>query len=257
MGPATSPLHRRCAARTLASTSFPDSNRAFGHVALANGRSPDLLRLPFPSGAGRCHRPGCFPVFGYRWSSIEELDDESLCAGATGAIGEQLLPHLVAARDGVHAMTRSDSKQAMPSELGAVGVVADALDPDQVAEAAARAKPDVIVHQLTAIGAINPRPFDRDFAPTNRLRIEGTDYLLSARRRSEYGGSWRTAAARSRTHVPVGAVKRLPRFIVRLFVGEVGAVMMTGLRAASDARAKRELGWLPRHASWRQGSAAS
>jgi nucleoside-diphosphate-sugar epimerase len=47
-------------------------------------------------------------------------------------------------------------------------------------DAVARAKPDVIVHELTAIGALNPRRFDRDFALTNRLRTDGTDYLLSA-----------------------------------------------------------------------------
>lgn len=101
-------------------------------------------------------------------------------AGATGAIGKQLVPRLVAGGHEVHGMTRSESKQAMLHELGAVPVVADALDPDQVAEAVARAKPDVIVHQLTAIGAVDLRHFDRDFALTNRLRTEGTDHLLSA-----------------------------------------------------------------------------
>jgi nucleoside-diphosphate-sugar epimerase len=87
-------------------------------------------------------------------------------------------------------MTRSESKQAMLYELGAVPVVADALDPDQVAEAVARARPDVIVHQLTAIGTIDTRHFDRDFALTNRLRIEGTDHLLSAGQVMGCGGSW-------------------------------------------------------------------
>ena len=102
-------------------------------------------------------------------------------AGATGAIGKQLVPRLVAAGHEVHGMTRSESKQAMLSELGARPVVADALDPDQVAEAVGRAKPDVIVHQLTAIPAtLDLRHFDRDFALTNRLRTEGTDHLLSA-----------------------------------------------------------------------------
>ena len=101
-------------------------------------------------------------------------------AGATGAIGMQLVPRLVAAGHEVHGMTRSESKQAMLQELGAVPVVADALEPDQVAEAVARAKPDVIVHELTAIGALDMRHFDRDFAATNRLRTEGTDHLLSA-----------------------------------------------------------------------------
>ena len=102
-------------------------------------------------------------------------------AGATGAIGRQLVPRLVAAGHEVHGMTRSESKQAMLDELGAVPVVADALDPDQVAEAVGRARPDVIVHQLTAIPAtLDLRHFDRDFALTNRLRTEGTDHLLSA-----------------------------------------------------------------------------
>jgi nucleoside-diphosphate-sugar epimerase len=101
-------------------------------------------------------------------------------AGATGAIGKQLVPRLVAAGHEVHGMTRSESKQAMLCELGAVPVVADALDRDQVAEAVAGARPDVIVHQLTAIGAVDMRHFDRDFALTNRLRTKGTDYLLSA-----------------------------------------------------------------------------
>jgi nucleoside-diphosphate-sugar epimerase len=101
-------------------------------------------------------------------------------AGATGAIGRQLVPRLVAAGHEVHGMTRSKSRQAMLSELGAVPVIADALDPDQVAEAVGTARPDVIVHELTAIGALDMRHFDRDFAQTNRLRTEGTDHLLSA-----------------------------------------------------------------------------
>ena len=101
-------------------------------------------------------------------------------AGATGAIGRQLVPRLAAAGHEVHGMTRSESKQVMLREMGAVPVVADALDPDQVAEAVGRAMPEVVVHQLTAIGSLDMRHFDRDFARTNRLRTEGTDHLLSA-----------------------------------------------------------------------------
>jgi nucleoside-diphosphate-sugar epimerase len=103
-------------------------------------------------------------------------------AGATGAIGKQLVPRLVAAGHEVHGMTRTESKQAMLSKLGAVPVVANALDPNQIAEAIGRARPDVIVQQLTAIGAVDMRHFDRDFSLTNRLRTEGTDHLLSAGR---------------------------------------------------------------------------
>src|SRR5687767_1524685 len=101
-------------------------------------------------------------------------------AGATGAIGRHLVPRLVAAGHEVHGMTRSESKQAMLDELGAVPVVADALDPDQVAEAVGKARPDVIVHQLTALAGQGMRDLKRRVAMTNRLRTEGTDHLLSA-----------------------------------------------------------------------------
>ncbi len=100
-------------------------------------------------------------------------------AGATGAIGRQLVPRLVHAGHEVHGMTRSDSKRDMLSGLGAVPVVADALDPDQVSEAVRRARPDVIVHQLTALAGVMSYS-ERDAAATNRPRTEGTDYLLSA-----------------------------------------------------------------------------
>lgn len=305
-------------------------------------------------------------------------------AGATGAIGKQLVPRLVAAGHEVHGMTRSESKQAMLNALGAVPVVADALDPDQVAEAVGRARPDVIVHELTAIGLLDLRHFDRAFALTNRLRTEGTDHLLSAgqavgvrrflaqsyaawpyvrtggpvkteedaldptppremreslaairhleeavlgaswtegivlRYGAFYGpgtsmapGSEQLELVRKRkfplvgdgrgvwsfVHVadaadatvaaiehgrhgvynvvdddpaPVaewlpalarelGAKKpvRVPRFIGRLLAGEAGVVMMTDIRGASNAKAKRELAWRPAHPSWRQGFAAA
>ncbi|MGH3211979.1 MAG: NAD-dependent epimerase/dehydratase family protein, partial [Trebonia sp.] len=105
-----------------------------------------------------------------------------LVAGATGAMGKQLVPRLVAAGHEVFAMTRNASNKAGLSELGAVPIVADALDRDQVEAAVRVANPDVIVHQLTAIGDIDTRHFDRSFAPTNRLRIDGTDNLLAAGR---------------------------------------------------------------------------
>ena len=104
-------------------------------------------------------------------------------AGATGAIGRQLVPRLVAAGHEVTGMTRSEAKQRMIRELGAAPVVVDALDREQVADAVGSARPEVIVHQLTAIPAtLDMRHFDRDFGLTNRLRTEGTDHLLSAAR---------------------------------------------------------------------------
>jgi nucleoside-diphosphate-sugar epimerase len=57
----------------------------------------------------------------------------------------------------------------------------------------------------------------------------------------------------------LGAKKpmRVPRLVGRLFAGEAGVVMMTELRGASNAKAKRELAWRPAHPSWRQGLAAA
>jgi nucleoside-diphosphate-sugar epimerase len=57
----------------------------------------------------------------------------------------------------------------------------------------------------------------------------------------------------------LGAKKpmRVPRFVGKLFGGEAGVVMMTDIRGASNAKAKRELGWRPAHPSWRQGFAVA
>jgi nucleoside-diphosphate-sugar epimerase len=301
-------------------------------------------------------------------------------AGATGAIGRQLVPRLVAAGHEVHGMTRSESKQATIRELGAMPVVADALDPDQVAEAVGTARPDVIVHELTALSGVESYS-ERDALPTNRLRAEGTDHLLSAgqavgvRRfvaqgvagfgayarsggpvKSEEdpldsapvpemretlaalrhlegavlgaewtegivlrygvfygpgtslaqgeaqfelvreqklplvgdgGGVWSFIHIADAAEATVAAVehgsrgvynivdddpapvaewlpaltrmlsgkkpRRVPSFIVRLAAGEFAVLMMTEGRGASNAKAKRELGWHPAHPSWREG----
>lgn len=109
-------------------------------------------------------------------------------AGATGAIGRSLVPRLVARGHEVVGMTRSESKQDLVRSLGARPIVADALDRDAVVRAVASAKPEVIVHELTALsGEMNVRDArhpDRSpmFAMTNRLRTEGTDHLLAAGR---------------------------------------------------------------------------
>jgi nucleoside-diphosphate-sugar epimerase len=241
-------------------------------------------------------------------------------------------------------------------------------------------RPDVIVHELTAIGTVDMRHFERDFALTNRLRTEGTDHLLSAgqavgvrrfvaqsavysnyartggpvkneedpldpspprelrtgmaairhleeavlgarwtdgivlRYGAFYGpgtsmapgeeqfelvrkrqfplvgngrGVWSFTHVADAAEATVAAVergrpgiynivdddpapvaewlpalaqelgakkpRRVPRFVGRLFAGEAGAVFMTEIRGASNAKAKRELGWRPAHPSWREG----
>lgn len=106
-----------------------------------------------------------------------------LIAGATGAIGRQLVPRLVARGHEVAGMTRSEAKRDLVRSLGAEPVVADALDPVAVGDAVALHAPDVIVHELTALsGPLDLRNMDRTFAQTNRLRTEATDHLLAAGR---------------------------------------------------------------------------
>jgi nucleoside-diphosphate-sugar epimerase len=307
-----------------------------------------------------------------------------LVAGATGAMGKQLLPRLAADGHEVVGITRSEAKLDLLHELGATGVVADVLDPDQVARAVAETEPEVIIHQLTALNRpFDVRHFDRTFEETNRLRTEATDHLLAAGRAAgvkrfiaqsyagwpfartggpvkseddpldpsipdgmrqsfdairyleravtsagwtegivlryggfygpgtslsreggeqvkqirerkfpvvgDGGGIWSfvhiedaadaTAAAVTRGRpgiynivdddpapvaewLPAAASavgakppRHVPRWLGRLVAGEVGVVIMTDVRGASNEKAKRELGWAPGHPSWREGFA--
>ncbi|HXL19748.1 MAG TPA: NAD(P)-dependent oxidoreductase [Streptosporangiaceae bacterium] len=106
-------------------------------------------------------------------------------AGGTGVVGRRLVPQLVARGHQVTATTTSATKLGLLARLGALGVVMDGLDAVSVGEAVAKARPDAIVHQMTAISAAHAgkpdiKHIDRWFATTNRLRTEGTDHLLAA-----------------------------------------------------------------------------
>lgn len=105
-------------------------------------------------------------------------------AGATGAVGKQLVPMLVEHGHEVTGMTRTAPKAEAIRAMGGKPAVADALDPEAVAQAVAQAEPDAVIHELTAIDAssLGRRRIDKTFATTNRLRTEGTDHLLAAAR---------------------------------------------------------------------------
>jgi nucleoside-diphosphate-sugar epimerase len=298
-------------------------------------------------------------------------------------MGKQLVPRLADAGHEVFAMTRRESDRAGTAELGAVPVIADALDRTAVEAAVREAAPEVVVHELTAIGRVDTRHFERSFAATNRLRIEGTDNLLAAARAvgvrrfvaqsngaftyartggpvkderdpldhspipqmvrmmdaidhlekavlgatwtegivlrygafygpgtsmapgseqfemirkrrfpvvGDGGGVWSFVHIADAAEATVAAVEngdrgvynivdddpapvaewlpelasmlgakkpmRVPRFVGRLAAGQAGVVLMTELRGASNAKAKRELGWHPAHTTWREALAA-
>jgi 2-alkyl-3-oxoalkanoate reductase len=111
-----------------------------------------------------------------------------LVAGAGGAIGGQLVPALIAAGHQVTATTRSPAKTGRLSAAGAATVVVDGLDAVAVGEAVAKAEPDVIIHEMTAIPpSFGLRNFDRTFAVTNELRTKGLDHLLAAAKAAGVG----------------------------------------------------------------------
>ena len=303
-------------------------------------------------------------------------------AGATGAVGTRLVPLLLAAGHSVTGLTHAPARAAAIRRMGAEAAIADALDASSVAAAVAAARPDVIIHELSALtGAPDLRHFDASFALTNRLRTEATDHLIAAGKQagirrmvaqsycgwpyaragdpvkteddpldphpaanarasfdairhleaavtgaSEFegvvlryggfygphtgvfdgavvdqlrrrrfpligdGGGWwsfvhvedaaaATVIAAERGHAGlynvvddepapvrewlaflaklIGAKPpwHLPRWIGRLLAGEQLTAMMTEVRAGSNQKARRELGWRPAHASWRQGFA--
>ena len=107
-------------------------------------------------------------------------------AGASGAIGTRLVPQLIERGHEVIGTSRSPRNAERVRELGAQPIVLDLLDRDAVIEAVAAAQPDAIVHQATALADVKfSRNLDRTFAPTNRLRTEGTDALVAAARAAD------------------------------------------------------------------------
>lgn len=105
-------------------------------------------------------------------------------AGGTGVIGRRLVPLLLEEGHEVVVLSRSRERAGPLEAMGAEVAIADALDHIALLRSVENARPDAIVHQLTAIPEdANLRRLDRDFALTNRLRTDATDTLLEAARR--------------------------------------------------------------------------
>jgi nucleoside-diphosphate-sugar epimerase len=299
-------------------------------------------------------------------------------AGGSGVVGRALIPQLVQAGHEVVATTRAPAKLDLLQRLGAHPVILDALDGEAVRQAVREARPEAVIHQLTALPARYEPSRASFYEGTNRLRTEGTAHLVeaaveagagrfvfqsiafmaafegppvvdeSARLQEAapppFGPSVRATLAGERlaTTTPglagvvlrygqlygpdtyfapegdfgrrargrqlpivgdgggmfsflhpedaaaaavmalergqgvynvtddepaaarewipvfcdaVGAPRplRIPLWLARLVAGRMVAEAMVSYRAASSARAKAELGWAPRHPSWRQG----
>lgn len=103
-----------------------------------------------------------------------------LVAGATGAVGQSLIPALVARGHTVGGLARNPDGVAT---LGGLAIAADVLDRDAVIHVVEDFAPTVVIHQLTALPRASTMwRFEKDFEQTNRLRTEGTDHLIEAAR---------------------------------------------------------------------------
>ncbi|MEU1616528.1 NAD(P)-dependent oxidoreductase [Streptomyces sp. NPDC005722] len=94
-------------------------------------------------------------------------------AGATGAVGRQLVPLLLAEGHHVTGVSRSEAGAERIRRQGAAAVRADVLDREALRHVVAEAAPDAVVHQLTDLAAA-------DGEATDRLRHEGTGNLVDA-----------------------------------------------------------------------------
>jgi nucleoside-diphosphate-sugar epimerase len=104
-------------------------------------------------------------------------------AGATGAVGKSLVPLLLGRGHRVFATTRKPANAASLRAAGAEPVIVDGLDRKGLLEAVGSARPDVVAHEMTGLAGMSSlRNIDETLALTNRLRTEGTEYLLAAAR---------------------------------------------------------------------------
>lgn len=98
-------------------------------------------------------------------------------AGATGVIGRELVPLLVAAGHDVTGTTRSEGRAALLRELGAAPVVLDVYDAAALRDALAAAGAEAVIHELTDL----PDVFHESALAANaRIRREGTRNLVDA-----------------------------------------------------------------------------
>jgi len=102
-------------------------------------------------------------------------------AGASGAVGQRLLPLLCAAGHDVTGTTRTPAKVEALRSLGARPAVVDALDAEALSRAVLATRPEIVIHQLTDLpDALDPSKMDDAIVRNARLRDEGTRNLAQA-----------------------------------------------------------------------------
>jgi nucleoside-diphosphate-sugar epimerase len=106
-----------------------------------------------------------------------------LIIGASGAVGTHLTRQLTEQGQEVTGTCRSAAKEGRIRSAGATPLVLDVLDAAATRAAVMHVRPDAIIYQATALAGMRfGRSLDKTFAPTNRLRIDGTDNVIAAAR---------------------------------------------------------------------------
>ncbi|MBS7700013.1 MULTISPECIES: NAD(P)-dependent oxidoreductase [unclassified Chelatococcus] len=104
-------------------------------------------------------------------------------AGATGAIGKRLTLLLAEAGHHVIGTTRSPGQAKELSRSGVEPVIVDVFDAEALHDAVVAARPDVVVHQLSALPpGLDPTRMKEALRANARVREEGTRNLVSAAR---------------------------------------------------------------------------
>jgi len=106
-------------------------------------------------------------------------------AGAAGVIGRRLTPLLLTHGHSVWGTTRSPDNSEFVRKLGARPVVVDVFDAEALAAAMLEAKPEIVMHQLTDLAAVqDPAKRSGALARNGRIRDEGTRNLVAAARKA-------------------------------------------------------------------------
>lgn len=163
-------------------------------------------------------------------------------AGASGVLGQRLIPRLVAAGHEVGAMTRSAAKMESLIHLGAVAIVCDVFDRDELVRTVWDFKPDVILNELTDL----PDDVTKigEHAERNaRIRTEGNQNLIEAARQS---GSPKILAQSVAWQLPDGPDARAVKELERSVLAEGGVVLRYGQFYGPGTYNEREMPGEPR-----------
>src|SRR5215471_1649964 len=108
------------------------------------------------------------------------MNHKVFVAGASGAIGQRLVPLLCSAGHKVVGTTRTEQGAETLRALGSKPVIVDVFDTEALSKAVLAAQPEIIIHQLTGLSAWKAGRIEEAITQNARVRTEGTRNLVKA-----------------------------------------------------------------------------